>query len=308
MLVHIENLTTGYERELVFQDVCLSFEGGAAALVGPNGAGKTTLLRTLLGFLPFRRGHVQVCGHELPAEALAIRAKIGYMPEGDAIVGGLSAVEFVTFLAELSGLPRRVAIERSHSALNYVGLGEARYRTLETFSSGMRQRVKLAQAIVHDPELLLLDEPTDGMDPAGRNEMLQLLHELAYEKGMNMIICSHLLDDVEHVAREIILINEGKIVSRKLTSSRFDSEEVFLLRVQGDLQLYARQLTEKGIRVLGEPEGAMLRVALASRSETEKLFAAAEASGSVLLRVEPVEKKAADVVLELLEGNPNANL
>ncbi|MGC8741041.1 MAG: ABC transporter ATP-binding protein [Candidatus Sumerlaeaceae bacterium] len=308
MLVEIENLTTGYAREPVFENVSLTFAGGVAALVGPNGAGKTTLLRTLLGFLPFRYGRVKVCGHVLPAEALQIRAKIGYMPEGDAIIGGLSAVEFVTFLAELSGLPRRIAVERAHSALNYVGLGEARYRALETFSAGMKQRVKLAQAIVHDPQLLLLDEPTDGMDPSGRKEILELLRELASQKGMSMIICSHLLDDVEQIARDIILINQGKIISRKLVWSGAASEEMFALRVHGDPHIFARRLAEKGVKVLGPPQGAELRVALPSRENTTNLFLAAQESDCVLLRVEPLEKKAADVVMELFEEGTHANL
>jgi ABC-2 type transport system ATP-binding protein len=307
MLVQIENLTTGYGGRDVFSDVSLGFEGGIAGLVGPNGAGKTTLLRTLLGFLPFRAGRVSVCGHELPAEVLGIRASIGYMPESEAVIGNITAVEFVTYLAELSGLPRRIAVERSHAVLQYVGLGEARYRKLDTYSTGMKQRVKLAQAIVHDPQLLLLDEPTDGLDPAGRREMLELLKDLGTNKGINIVVCSHLLDDVEFVAAEIILLNEGRIVSRKLAASAARLRPV-LVRVQGDVQALVRLLGDRGVQVLGTPEGTTLRISLPSGQESQVVFAAAQEAGCTILRFEPIVEKAADILMNLMAENNHADL
>ncbi len=307
-MVTIENLTTGYGKHLVFRNVTLRFEGGVAGLVGPNGAGKTTLLRTLLGFLPFKEGRVEVCGCVLPRQARLLRAKVGYMPEGEALISEMTAVEFVAYMGQLSGLPRQAAIERAHSVLQYVGLEEARYRNLETYSAGMKQRVKLAQAIVHDPELLLLDEPTDGMDPTGRREMLDLLRDLGHNKGINIIICSHLLDDVEYVASEIILINEGRILSRKLTKSAVQDEAVFLVRVRGNMEAFVRSLRERGGRLLAPPEGATLRLVLASPQESQLVFAAAEESDCTVMRFEPETEKAADVFIELLEETQNAHL
>lgn len=308
MIVDIRNIEVGYGPKLVFDKVSLSFEGGIAGLVGPNGAGKTTLIRTLLGFLPFRAGSVEVCGHHLPHEALAIRSKIGYMPEGDVLPGELTALEVVAQLGELSGLPRRHAIDRAHTVLRYAGLGELRYRTLDGYSTGMKQRVKLAQAIVHDPPLLLLDEPTDGLDPTGRLEMLELLHDLGRSKGVNMIVCTHLLDDVEALANEIILIHEGHIVSRQLPVSGLRRENLFLVRLHGDPVSFSEALLANGIRLFGAPEGATLRILLDSDAQTYKLFAIAQNTDCVILRLEPLVVRTADVVMGMLEEARNADL
>lgn len=308
MLVELENVTTGYGRTVVFENVSLTFAGGVAGLVGPNGAGKTTLLRTLLGFLPVQSGRVRVCGLPLPDAAMAVRAKIGYMPEGDAIIGNMTAVEYVSYLGELSGLPRQAAIERAHAMLQYVGLGEARYRTLDTYSTGMKQRVKLAQAIVHDPELLLLDEPTDGMDPSGRNEMLDLLYDLGHSKNTHLIICSHLLDDVERVADELILINQGKIVSRKLAQRLPAAQSLFAARVHGDVAMFLAALANYGGQLISDPEGANVKFSLPAECSTSVVFEAAKRSGCVVLRLEPLVERAADVVFHLLKEADHAHL
>lgn len=306
--MEIDNLTTGYGRTRVFEDVSLSFSGGIAGLVGPNGAGKTTLLRTLLGFLPFQSGRVKVCGLSLPSNALAVRARIGYMPEGESLLANLTAVEFVSYLGELSGLPRRVAMERAHAALQYVGLGEARYRTLDTYSSGMKQRVKLAQAIVHDPELLLLDEPTDGMDPSGRIEMLELLDDLGHKKNMHLIVCTHLLDDMERIADELILINEGRIVSRKFTGQFSSQERLYEVRIHGEPDAFAAALTTLGVKIVGNVEGANFRISLDKRQDVAVVFSAARQANCVVLRLEPMVERAADVILHLMKEPRHAYL
>ena len=206
VLIELNNVNAGYGSRTVLHDISLTFGGGCAGLLGPNGAGKSTLLKTLLGFIPPLSGSVQVLGYSLPAGALEVRARVGYMPETESFVPGMNAVNFVAYMAQLSGLPRAAAMERSHEVLQYVGLGESRYRNLETYSLGMKQRAKLAQAIVHDPAILLLDEPTNGLDPAGRQEMLELVVDLSRNKGMSVILCSHLLKDVEFAAQEIIVL------------------------------------------------------------------------------------------------------
>src|SRR5262245_54197260 len=170
--VVLDGVSVAYGRTPALRRVSIAFPSGAVGLLGPNGAGKSTLIKTLLGFIPPTEGRMQVLGFDVARQPLDIRARVGYVPESDAHIPGMNAVSFVAYCGELAGLPRTDAIQRAHEVLFYVGLGEARYRNVETYSTGMKQRLKLAQALVHDPDLLLLDEPTNGMDPRGREEML----------------------------------------------------------------------------------------------------------------------------------------
>jgi len=184
--------------------------GQRIGLLGPNGAGKSTLLKVLLGLLDFS-GKARVLGHDPRTQALAIRARVGYMPEGECYLPGMSAVEYCTYAAELSGLPRTPAMQRAHAALDYAGLEDKRYLPVETYSTGMKQKVKLAQAIVHDPELLFLDEPTNGLDPRGREEMLSLILEIPKRRGATLLVSTHILADVERVCESALVLNQGSI-------------------------------------------------------------------------------------------------
>jgi ABC-2 type transport system ATP-binding protein len=213
-VVTLNEVTVSYGQQPALQDVTASFAGGAVGLLGPNGAGKSTMIKALLGFIVPDRGTLRVLGLDVAASPLEIRARIGYMPESEAHIPGMNAVAFVAYCGELSGLPRADAIQRAHEVLFYVGLGEARYRNLETYSTGMKQRIKLAQALVHDPDLLFLDEPTNGMDPKGRDEMLDLVCDLVRDKGVNLILSSHLLPDVEHTCDHVIVMNQGRIAAQ----------------------------------------------------------------------------------------------
>jgi ABC-2 type transport system ATP-binding protein len=186
--------------------------GKAIGLLGPNGAGKSTLIRTLLGFHKPSAGRAAILGLDCRTASRAVKARVGYMPETDAFVATQTAVRFLRIMGELSGLPRRVALERAHDTLFHVGLGEARYRPLGTYSVGMKQMAKLAQAIVHSPEFVILDEPTNGLDPAARSRMLDLVKELKDDHGMSVLLCSHLLRDVEEVCDEVIILKDGDIV------------------------------------------------------------------------------------------------
>src|SRR5947208_2378773 len=197
-VVTLEDVTVRYGKQAALRGVTTTFEPGAVGLLGPNGAGKSTMIKALLGFLVPERGRMRVLGLDVAEAPLDIRARVGYMPESDAHIPGMNAVSFVAYCGELAGLPRVDAMQRAHEVLFYVGLGEARYRNVETYSTGMKQRIKLAQALVHDPDLLFLDEPTNGMDPKGRDEMLELVRDLAHNKGVNLILSSHLLPDVEY--------------------------------------------------------------------------------------------------------------
>jgi ABC-2 type transport system ATP-binding protein len=208
--------------------------GRVVGLLGPNGAGKTTLLATLLGFHRASSGTARLLGRDVATEHDAIRQRLGYMPESDAYVGHLTAVRFVRLMGELAGLDRRSALERAHETLFYVGLGEARYRRLDTYSLGMKQLAKLAQAIAHGPEILLLDEPTNGLDPAARERMLRLVREIA-ATGVRIVFSSHLLRDVEAVCDEVIVLREGRVATiADLAAARAENRRFLELELRGD--------------------------------------------------------------------------
>ncbi|MEQ1823109.1 MAG: ABC transporter ATP-binding protein [Fimbriimonadaceae bacterium] len=217
-VVEVKGLTVRYGSFTALNDLTVSIPSGSVGLLGPNGAGKTTLLKTILGFVRPASGTARVLGHDVATEDRLIRQKIGLMPEQDCHIPGMSAVQFVAYAGELAGVPPSNAIQRAHEVLEYCGLGEARYRNVETYSTGMKQRIKLAQAIVHGPKLLLLDEPTNGLDPAGRESMLDLIQSVTHEKGLNVLVSSHLLPDIERVCDEVVVVMGGKLVANGLIS------------------------------------------------------------------------------------------
>ncbi len=213
-VVHLDAVSVIYGKNQALKGVSAKFARGAVGLLGPNGAGKSTMLKALLGFVKPTTGRMTVLGLDVAKSPLEIRARIGYMPENDAHIPGMNAVSFVGYCGELAGLPPVDAMQRAHEVLYYVGLGEARYRNIETYSTGMKQRIKLAQALVHDPDLLFLDEPTNGMDPKGRDEMLELIRDLGHNKNVNLILSSHLLPDVEFTCDHIIVMDKGNVVAQ----------------------------------------------------------------------------------------------
>src|SRR4051794_16552901 len=193
------------------------------------------MIKSLLGFIVPERGRLRVLGLDVAQPPLAIRARVGYMPENDSHIPGMNAVSFVAYCGELAGLPRVDAMQRAHEVLFYVGLGEARYRNIETYSTGMKQRIKLAQALVHDPDLLFLDEPTNGMDPKGRDEMLELVRDVAHNKGMNLILSSHLLPDVEYTCDYVVVMDKGQgATAGPIDSLKGHGGRVFEVRVKGE--------------------------------------------------------------------------
>src|SRR6187401_521604 len=247
-VVELQRVTVRYGARTALRDVSAVFPAGAVGLLGPNGAGKSTMLRALLGFVPPTEGELTVLGLDVAKSPLAIRARIGYMPETDGHIPGMNAVSFVAFCGELSGLPRADAMQRAHEVLFYVGLGEARYRNLETYSTGMKQRIKLAQALVHDPDLLFLDEPTNGMDPKGRDEMLELIADIARNKGINVILSSHLLPDVEHTCDYVVVLDKGAIAaSGTIEALKGPAGRVYEVRVKGAVAPFAARLNAAGL-------------------------------------------------------------
>ena len=278
-VVSLEGVTVVYGKQPALRDVTTQFAAGAVGLLGPNGAGKSTLLKSLLGFVTPDRGRMRVLGFDVAAAPLKIRARVGYMPETDAHIPGMNAVSFVAYCGELAGLPRVDAMQRAHEVLFYVGLGEARYRNVETYSAGMKQRIKLAQALVHDPDLLFLDEPTNGMDPRGRDEMLELVRDLGHNKGVNLILSSHLLPDVEYTCDEVVVIDKGSVAtSGAIAALKQPRGRAFELRVKtsGTLDAFLDRLRAAGLECHATDEDVM-RVFVPGEGGARELFALAAA-------------------------------
>ena len=227
-VIELDHLEVRFGPRAVLQDLTGTLGGRCIGLLGPNGAGKTTLIHTLLGFHPAAAGTARVLGHDVRTDVKAVRALLGYMPENDAAISGMPAIRFVHLMAELSGLPSREALERAHEALFYVGLGEARYRKMGSYSQGMKQLAKLAQALVHGPRLLLLDEPTNALDPPARERMLKLITEIRDGGETRILLSSHLLRDVERCADEVLVLKEGRIAAHRDLAAERRSNRSFL--------------------------------------------------------------------------------
>ncbi len=248
-------------------------------LLGPNGAGKSTMLKALLGFIVPTQGAMRVLGLDVTTSALEIRARLGYMPETDAHIPGMSAVQFVAYCGQLAGLPDADAMQRAHEVLYYVGLGEARYRNLETYSTGMKQRIKLAQALVHDPDLLFLDEPTNGMDPKGRDEMLALIRDLAHNKGVNLIVSSHLLPDIEFTCDHVVVMDKGTVAAHgTIEAVKGPQMQVFELRVKAGTERMIAVLRAAGYEC-HDTDDDVMRVFLPGHADATAIFALAAANG-----------------------------
>ena len=210
-VIELQGLSVRFGSREILKNLVCSLRGRAIGLLGPNGAGKSTLINTLLGFYKPCSGSARVLGHDIRTETRQVRSLVGYMPENDALISKMSAVSFVQMMAELSGLPPAAALERAHEALFCVGLAEARYRELGTYSLGMKQLAKLAQAIAHGPKLLILDEPTNGLDPSARQRMIRMIRDIRDSKQLQIVLCSHLLRDVEDTCEEVLILNRGQI-------------------------------------------------------------------------------------------------
>jgi len=299
VIVRTADLTKRFGRIRALNDVSLEVGEGATGLLGPNGSGKTTLLRILLGLLE-ADGKAEVLGLDPSREPRAVRARVGYMPESECIVPGLSGVDVVAFLGRLSGMAKRAALQRAHEVMYYVGLGEERYRDATEYSQGMQQRLKLATALVHDPELIFLDEPTNGLDPEGRTEMLAIVAELAREHGKNVVLSSHLLRDVERVCAHVVMLENGRVmkvgVIDELTSDHTGTYEVAL---QGGADGYAEALSGAGAVVAGD---GPLVVQLPPGATTRLLFEVARDCGVLVRGLKPTRRSLEDVFMAELEG------
>jgi ABC-2 type transport system ATP-binding protein len=286
-VVHLDAVSVIYGKNQALKGVSAKFARGAVGLLGPNGAGKSTMLKALLGFVKPTTGRMTVLGLDVAKSPLEIRARIGYMPENDAHIPGMNAVSFVGYCGELAGLPPVDAMQRAHEVLYYVGLGEARYRNIETYSTGMKQRIKLAQALVHDPDLLFLDEPTNGMDPKGRDEMLELIRDLGHNKNVNLILSSHLLPDVEFTCDHIIVMDKGNVVAQgPIEELKGPRGRVFELRIKGNLPEFIDHLKARGLDCKSTDEDVM-RVFVPAGRDHREIFQLATTHGAQVRHLRP---------------------
>jgi ABC-2 type transport system ATP-binding protein len=311
-LVDIRQISRSYGRVRALTDVTLSLAPGTIGLVGNNGAGKSTLLKILLGLLKPDTGQGTILGCDILHASSTLRGRVGYMPETAATVPVLKGVEFVTLSGDLYGMPHRDARRRAHEVLNYVGLGELRYRRLEEYSTGNLQRLKLAAALVHDPQLLLLDEPTNGLDPAGRVGMLRLIEDLIAETGKSVILCTHLLGDVERLCQQIVVLHRGTVVrAGTLAELRQNGSNVYELGWLGEGSGLIERLRAAGaeVTVNGSPTKSLVRVP--GHWTTDRFFDLARQSGVTLSHLKPEEEDLQRVFFRVTseppENQPPAN-
>jgi ABC-2 type transport system ATP-binding protein len=279
MSIEVKNLSFSYGRIKALDDVSLSLGEGAIGLLGPNGAGKSTLLRILLGFLVPASGGGTVLGHDIRRDQAKIRRLVGYMPEDDCFIAGMDAVTFTAYFGELSGMPREEAMKRAHEVLFYVGLEEARYRLLDTYSAGMKQRLKMAQALVHDPKLLFLDEPTANLDPQGRNEVLELIADIACHKDIRVLLSSHILADIETLCSSVVILNKGKLAAEgRIEDLKATDISLYELKIKGDGEAFRKDLEAMKCRV-EETEDKVIKVYMPADRSRMEIFRAAARTG-----------------------------
>jgi ABC-2 type transport system ATP-binding protein len=301
-VIDLAGLGVRFGTRDILKDLRVSVSGRTIGLLGPNGAGKSTLIQTLLGFVPASSGTASVFGHDIRRDLRAIRTLIGYMPENDSFIANMSAVTFIRMMGELSGLPPGAALERAHEVLFYVGLGEARYRPLGTYSLGMKQLAKLAQALVHGPKLLILDEPTNGLDPPARQRMIRLVSEMRETGDMHIVLCSHLLRDVEETCEEVLILKQGRIVHySNLEEERRANKRFVELETVGDDAGFAEELTTLGCECAKAGMGR-LKMVLPVGFEMREIYRVAAGRDLQLRRLNYRRDTLEDIFLKAMEA------
>lgn len=302
-VIELDGLGVEFGGRPILTDLRGELRGRTIGLLGPNGAGKTTLIHTLLGFHPPANGTARIFGRDIRAEAKKIRTLIGYMPERDSFIANMTCVHFVRLMAELSGLPPSSALERAHEALFYVGLGEARYRQLGTYSLGMKQLAKLAQAIVHGPKLIFLDEPTNGLDPPARQRMLELVRQIRDSGNAHILISSHLLRDVEECCEEILVMKNGRIATYcNLEEERKANMKFLELETRGDSSAFADAIATLGCEyaLTGDRR---IKIVLQDGIEIRDLYRLAAERQVQIRRLNYKRDSLEDIFLKAMEGS-----
>jgi len=301
-VIELAGLEVRFGERTILDNLCGSLAGRAIGLLGPNGAGKSTLINTLMGFYPPWKGTARIFGYDIRTQIRQVRNRIGYMPENESFISGMNAVSFVRFMAELAGLPPEAALERAHEALFYVGLGEARYRKLEEYSLGMKQLAKLAQAIAHGPKLLFLDEPTNGLDPPARQRMIRLIRDVRERGNLHLILCSHLLRDVEECCEEVLILKQGRIVEYcNLEEERRSNRKFLEMEADGDKEAFAEEVRKLGCEcaLAGERR---IKTVLSEGVEIRDLYRLAAQRGVRIRRLNYKRDSLEDIFLKAMEN------
>jgi len=301
-VIELDNLSVSFAKPVLNQ-LSAKVDGRCIGLLGPNGAGKTTLLNTLLGFTRPSEGTARILGHDVFKQKKQVHGLIGYMPERDSFISGMTGIRFVRMMAELSGLSPRDALERAHEVYFYVGLGEARYRTLDSYSLGMKQLAKLAQAIVHGPKLLFLDEPTNGLDPPARARMLNLIREIRDSGNTRIIIASHLLQDVESCCDEVLVLKKGKIATYcNLEEERRSNRKFLLMQIRGDEENFVKGLREWGCEV-ARPSRRHIKAVLPEDISIHHLYALAQELSVQIRQLDYKRDSLEDIFFRAMESD-----
>ncbi|HKW57033.1 MAG TPA: ABC transporter ATP-binding protein [Candidatus Acidoferrum sp.] len=299
--IELDRLEVRLGGRAILQDMTGVLKSRAIGLLGPNGAGKSTLINTILGFHAPSQGSVRVLGLDSRTNGKALRSLVGYMPENDAFISKMSGVRFVRYMAELSGLPRDQALERAHEAFVYVGLGEARYRPVGTYSLGMKQLAKLAQAIAHGPKLLILDEPTNGMDPPARKRLLELIQEIRAASDICLLLSSHLLRDVEETCDEVLILRNGRIASIcNLAEERRANRKFLEMETFGAGATFTSALESLGCECAVFGDGR-IKVVMPDGVEIREVFKAAADRGVQIRRMNHRRDSLEDIFLNAME-------
>ena len=301
-VIDLDGLEVRLGSRIVLNGLTGTLRGQAIGLLGPNGAGKSTLINTLLGFHQPLRGTARVFDFDVRRDRAQIRQQIGYMPENDSFIGNMSGVRFVRYMAELAGLPRGEALERAHEALFYVGLGEVRYRKVSTYSLGMKQLIKLAQALAHGPKLLILDEPTNGLDPVARQRMIQVIKEIRKEGSIRLLISSHLLRDIDETCDEVLILKDGRIAALRNIEEERNSHRNFIeIETVGATEQFSARIRALGCECASFP-GGRIKLVMPDHIEARDLYVIASDQGVQIRRMNQRRDSLEDIFLRAMEN------
>ena len=300
-IIELDGLEVTLAGRAVLKGLSGAMQGHAIGLLGPNGAGKSTLINTLLGFHAPSKGTARVFGLDTHRARARIRSGIGYMPENDSFIGNMSGVRFVRYMAELAGMPSSVALERAHEALFYVGLGEVRYRKVNTYSLGMKQLVKLAQALAHGPRLLILDEPTNGLDPVARQRMIQLIKGVRKEGSIRLLISSHLLRDIDDTCDEVLILKDGRVAALcDIESERRSNRSFMELETVGATERFSVSMRGLGCECASFP-GGRIKLVIPDNIEVRDLYVIASQQGVQIRRMNQRRDSLEDIFLRAMD-------
>lgn len=307
-VIELDNLVVKLGDRIILKKLNGSLSGRAIGLLGPNGAGKSTLLNTLLGFHKPHSGTARIFGHDIRTHARLVRSQIGYMPENDSFIADMPGIRFVRMMAELAGLPPEEALERSHEAFFFTGLGEVRYRNIGTYSLGMKQMAKLAQAIAHGPKLLFLDEPTNGLDPPARQRMLQLIKEIRDREDLHIILSSHLLRDVEDCCDEVLILKDGNIAaSCNLEEERRANRNFLEIETRGASEGFAGSIESLGCKAAWSGNGR-IKLVMPEGLEVRRIYQLADEQSVQIRRLNRKRDSLEDIFLKAMEEPANGRI